>query len=422
LRWPRPAGFRRRRPQTTGSEDLLSITPARELRKPVPHTLRASDPAFLHTMSGLFGTDVSARNAVTTLVNGDAIFPAMLKAIAGAERSITFETYVYWSGRIADAFAEALAARARAGVIVKVLLDWQGSIPMERHLIDTMTAAGVEVVRFRPLRWRSIDRLNNRTHRKILVTDGRLAFTGGVGIADEWLGDARNPDEWRDNHFRIEGPAVAGLQAAFAENWAEATGEILQGSAYFPPLEPAGSLAAHLVRSSSGQRNIMHMMLMTALAAAEHSIRIGTPYFVPDDVALAQLVQACERGVDVDVVVPVARLDKPVVRQASRHFWGELLAAGGRIHAYAPTMYHNKVVIVDELYVSVGSANFDERSFRLNEEANLNVFDRGFAREHVALFEADRDRSRPVSLGEWRRRPIARKVRDWACSRLRVQL
>jgi cardiolipin synthase len=401
---------------------VLSITPARELRRPVPHVLAASEPAFLHTMSGLFGTDVSGRNAVRSLVNGDAIFPAMLEAIAAAEHTITFETYVYWSGGIADRFARALAERARAGVAVKVLLDWQGSLPMERRLLALMTSAGVEVVRFRPFAWYAIDRLNNRTHRKILVVDGRIGFTGGVGISDHWLGDARNADEWRDTHFRIEGPAVAGLQAAFAENWAEASGEILQGEHYFPDLLPAGTLSAHLVRSSAGERNIMHMMLMTALAAAEDSIRIGTPYFVPDDVAIAQIVEARRRGVRVDVVMPVASNDHSVVRRASRHFWGAVLEAGVHLHAYEATMYHNKVVIVDEAYVSVGSANFDERSFRLNEEANLNVFDRGFVRDQIALFEADVARSQPITLADWRSRPLGIKLRDWLFSHLRVQL
>jgi cardiolipin synthase A/B len=401
---------------------MLSIAPPHELRRPVPHVLGASEPAFLDTMSGLFGTDVIGRNAVRPLVNGDAIFPALLEAIDAAERTITFETFIYWSGSIADRVAEALAARARAGVRVKVLLDWQGSIPMEHRLIELMRGAGVEVVRFRPLTWYTVDRVNNRTHRKIMVVDGRLGFTGGVGVADEWLGDARDPGEWRDTHYSLEGPVVAGLQAAFAENWAEATGEILQGPDYFPPTEPAGPLAAHLVRSSAGQRNIMHMMLMTALAAAEHSIRIGTPYFVPDDVALAQLIEARRRGVEIDVLLPVRHIDKTVVRHASRHFWGRFLAEGVRIHAYDATMYHNKVVIIDEVYVSVGSANFDERSFRLNEEANLSVFDAGFARREVAQFEADLARSRPVTLAEWQARPRREKLHDWLASRLRSQI
>jgi cardiolipin synthase len=401
---------------------MLSITPARELRRPVPHVMGASDPAFLHTMSGLFGTDVTGSNAVTALVNGDRIFPAMLEAIAAARRSISFETYVYWSGRIAIEVAEALAERARAGVAVKVLLDWQGSIPMRQEVVEIMAKAGCEVVRFRPLAWYALDRLNNRTHRKIMVVDGRVGFTGGVGIADEWLGDARDESEWRDTHYRIEGPAVAGLQSAFAENWAEARGEILQGDEWFPELAPAGTLSAHLVRSSAGQQNVMHMMLMTALAAAERNIRIGTPYFVPDDVALAQLREACRRGVTIDVVLPVASNDHSSVRRASRHFWGRMLDAGVRLHAYEATMYHNKVVIVDEAYASLGSANFDERSFRLNEEANLNVFDPGFVREQIALFEADRARCRPVTVADWAGRAPHVKLRDWAFSRLRPQL
>lgn len=402
---------------------VLNLAPdRRELRAPVPHTVAASDPAFLTTMSGLYGTDVGGGNRIETLVNGDAIFPAMLEAIRGAERTITFETYVYWSGTIAEDFATALAERAGAGVRVKVLLDWQGSIPMEPRLIETMEAAGVEVHRFRPIRWYTLDRINNRTHRKILVADGRVGFTGGVGIADEWRGDARGPAEWRENHYRIEGPAVAGLQSAFAENWVEATGELLLGEAFFPPLEPLGEVAAHVVRASTGARNAMHLMLMTALAAAEDHIRIGTPYFVPDDVAIGQILAARARGVAVDVLMPGEHINKDFVRSASRHFWGDLLAAGVRMHEFAPTMYHSKVVVVDEAFATVGSANFDERSFRLNDEANLSVFDAAFAREQAALFDADLARARRVTLEGWRDRPLRQRAVDWVTARFREQL
>lgn len=393
-----------------------------ELGHAVPHEIAASDPAFLDTMSGLLGSSVLGGNDIETLINGDEIFPAMLAAIEGAERSISFETYVYWSGEIAEQFANAIAERARAGVEVRVLLDWQGSTPMEPELIEAMAEAGAHVVRFRPVRWYTLDRVNNRTHRKLLVADGRVAFTGGVGIADEWKGDARNPDEFRETHYRVQGPAVAEFQGAFADNWVEATGEVLQGADWFPPPEDAGEIAAHLITSSVGERHAMHLMTMIAMASATDRIRIGTPYFVPDAIAVAQILEARRRGVAVDILLPGEHSNKQIVRSASRHFWGPMLEAGVRFYEYEPTMYHAKIIMVDEAWTSIGSANFDERSFRLNDEANLSIFDAGFTREQIAIFDEDLARSHEVSLAEWENRPWQEKVTDWVWSHLRVQL
>ncbi|WP_196259255.1 phospholipase D-like domain-containing protein [Pelagibacterium limicola] len=404
---------------------LLTLTFApdkHELEAPLPPVLSAGTPTFFHSMNGLFGSGILGGNSIETLVNGDEIFPAMLEAIAGAERSINFETYVYWSGEIGQRFAHALAERARAGVEVRVLLDWVGSAPMEDDLLDIMTEAGVRVVRFRPVRWYTIDKINNRTHRKILIVDGRTAFTGGVGIADEWQGDARNPDEWRETHYRVEGPVVGEFQGAFVHNWVEATHEQLMGEAYFPAPQSAGERQAQVVYSTTGERNDMHLMTMTALASARHHIRIGTPYFVPDDIALAQLLEARRRGVEIDILIPGEHTNKAVVRSASRHFWGELLEAGVRFHEFEPTMYHAKILIVDDQWASIGSANFDERSFRLNDELNLNVHDTAFAAEQIALYDADLARARPVTLQSWEDRPFGQKIADWLFSGLRVQL
>jgi cardiolipin synthase A/B len=395
----------------------------RELTSPVDPVLAASDPLFFHTMNGLFGSNVSDGNRIETLLNGDAIFPAMLEAVEAAERTVTFETYIYWRGMIAEEFAEALARRAEAGVEVKVLLDWQGSVPMDHAIQDRMEAAGVQVVRFRPVHWYTLDRINNRTHRKLLVVDGRVGFTGGVGIGDEWLGNARHPGEWRENHYRVTGPVVAGLQEAFAENWVEATGEVLKGEGFFPPLEPQpGGVRAHMAKSSAGGRNTLHLMMMTAIASAERHVRIGTPYFVPDEVAKFQLIEARRRGVEVDVLVPGAHMSKAFIRNASRHFWGDMLEAGVRIHEYQPTFFHPKVVIVDEAWATIGSANFDERAFRLNDEANLGVFDAGFAREQAVIFDADLGRARQVTPAEWETRPLRQRLTDWAWSWFRAQL
>lgn len=401
---------------------VLNMAPdRRELRAPVVATVTTSSPDFIRTITGLFGSSLKDGNAVDILQNGDTIFPAMLEAITQAEQSINFETYIYWSGQIAEDFANALIARALDGVEVRVLIDWVGSLRMDNALVQDMEAAGVQVVRFRPVRWYTLDRINNRTHRKLLIVDGQTAFTGGVGIGDEWLGDARTPDEWRETHYRVTGPVVAAMQGGFVSNWVEDTGELLQGPAFFPALSATGDIATQFVLSATGSRNDMHMKLMAVIASAETHIRITTPYFVPDDVAIAQLVQARARGVDVDIIVPGPHMSKDAVRNASRYFWGDLLRAGVNIHEYQPTFMHAKLLIVDDSFVSVGSTNFDERSFRLNDEANLNIYDSGFAAAKIAIFAQDLARSRQVTLQEWQDRPLRQRASDWAWSWLRTQ-
>ena len=402
---------------------VVNLVPEpQELREPLPHHLASSDEQLRLSMGALFGSNYVPGNKVETLVNGVAIFPSMLEAIRQARQTITFETYIYWRGDIAIAFADALAAKAREGVSVKVLLDWVGSVPMDEALIERMQQAGVEVVRFRPVAWYTLDRLNNRTHRKLLVVDGRIGFTGGVGIADEWNGDARTPDEWRDNHYRVEGPAVAEMQAAFAEHWIEATGELLLGDRFFPKVEPVGEHAAQVVVSSTHQRNVMHLMLMTALASAQKTIRIATPYFVPDELTRRQLIEARRRGVAVLILVPGPQTDARLVRKASRHFWGELLEAGVKISEYQPTFFHAKLAVIDDAWTSVGSTNIDARALRLNDEANVNLFDRRFAAEQIAIFDRDMAASRPYSLEDWHGRAASQKVTDWVASLARSQI
>lgn len=393
-----------------------------ELSGPIETELVAGTPEFTRSMFALHGASLFEGSAIATLENGDEIFPAMLEAINIAERSINFETYVYWSGSIAEQFAAALAERAAAGVEVNVLLDWQGSVSMEPELIDMMVEAGAQVERFRPIHWYTLDRFNSRTHRKLLIVDGVIGFTGGVGIADDWLGDARKPGEFRELHYRVEGPIVGAMQGAFSFNWMEASGQPLQGDAHFPELDPAGELVTQLTYSTTGSRNVMHVMMMTALAAAQDHIRIGTAYFVPDEIAIAQLLAARKRGVEIDILVPGQFSNKQFVRHASRHFWGELLEAGVKLHEFEPTMYHAKVLMIDDSWTSIGSANFDERSFRLNDEANLNVYDVAFTTEQIAIFEADLERSTQISLEDWENRPVLEKLTDWAASTLRVQL
>ncbi len=304
-----------------------------------------------------------------------------------------------------------------------MLLDWVGSAKIEDKFIDEMRSAGVEVERFHKPHWSHLPRLNNRTHRKLLVTDGTVGFTGGVGIAEKWRGDAQDEDHWRDTHFRLEGPAVAQMQAVFNDNWTKATSRVLHGDLYFPALSRRGDQTAQVFSSSpTGGSESMHLMYLMAIAAAERTIELSSSYFVPDDLAVDALVAAVKRGVKVRIITPGTKIDSEIVRQASRARWGELLEAGVQIAEYQPTMFHCKVLVVDGLFSSVGSTNFDNRSFRLNDEANLNVIDTALAREQVAVFEADLRHTRPITLAAWRERPWREKLAERAASLLQSQL
>lgn len=381
------------------------------------------DPRFLHELGVLLGPPFIAGNRHQVLQNGDEIFPAMLGAIRNARTSITFESYIYWSGDIGRDFASSLVERARNGVKVHVLLDWVGSAKMDEALIDAMKTAGVQVRKFHPPHWSHLGRLNNRTHRKILVVDGRIAFTGGVGIAPQWSGHAQDPDHWRDTHFQVEGPVVAQMQAVFLDNWIKVTGDVLYGPDYFPPLKPAGQGHAQVFSSSpTGGSESMQLMYLMAITAATRSIDLSASYFVPDELALGAMVEAMKRGVKLRIIVPGEHIDSETVRSASRAKWGPLLAAGAVIAQYQPTMFHCKVMIVDDLLVSVGSTNFDNRSFRLNDEATLNVVDATFASEQKSIFEADLRRSRLITNAAWLDRPLKEKIGERLASLFGSQL
>lgn len=398
-------------------------TPEKRLEQAPVHRYRVSDPEFRREMGVMLGPSITHGNQVVDLQNGDEIFPAMLAAIASAERTITFETYIYWSGEIGKRFADALSERARAGVRVKVMIDWAGSIKMEDVLLEEMKDAGVDVQQYRPLHWYTLSRLNNRTHRKLLVVDGRVAFTGGVGIADPWMGDAQDPDHWRDMHFRFEGPVVAQVQAAFNDNWIKTTGTVLNGPAYFPPLSPAGDMDAHMfISSPAGGSESMHLMYLLAIAAATRSVDLEAAYFVPDELITQALLAARHRGVRIRVILQGEHTDSDAVRLASRASWGPLLLAGVEIHEYQPTMLHNKLLVVDGEMVSVGSTNFDIRSFRLNDEASLNVYDRAFAARMTEVFEQDLAQSRRYTYRMWEQRPLREKLSEKFVLPLKSQL
>ena len=398
-------------------------TPEKKLDRKIEHRYAIDDPQFRREMGVMLGPGIVPGNHVVDLNDGDEIFPAMLDAIRGAQKTITFESYIYWSGEIGKEFADALAERAKAGVKVNVTIDWAGSIKMEDDLVQEMKDAGVHVELYRPLKWYHLHRLNNRTHRKLLVVDGRLAFTGGVGIADQWLGHAQDPDHWRDMHFRIEGPVVAQMQAAFNDNWIKMTGEVLNGTDYFPTLERSGSMDAHLfISSPAGGSESMHLMFLMTIAATERTLDIAASYFVPDELVIKALLAARDRGVRVRILLPGKHIDSDAVRLASRREWGPLLLAGVEIREYQPTMMHNKLLIADGIMVSVGSTNLDIRSFRLNDEASLNVYDPAFAERMTVVFERDLQPTRQYTYDMWKDRPWKERFAEVVLLPIKSQL
>ncbi|HEY1137579.1 MAG TPA: phospholipase D-like domain-containing protein [Xanthomonadaceae bacterium] len=386
-------------------------TPEKKLERKVAHRYAVRDPQFRREMGVMLGPGLMAGNDVADLQNGDEIFPAMLDAIRAAQRSITFETYIYWSGEVGRQFADALSERARAGVKVSVLIDWLGSVKMDDALLQQMKDAGAEVEKYRPLKWYNLGRINNRTHRKILVIDGSIGFTGGVGIADQWNGHAQDAEHWRDMHFRVAGPVVAQFQAAFNDNWIKSTGKVLNGPDHFPAIPAAGDVDAHMfVASPAGGSESMHLMYLMAIAASVESIDLQAAYFVPDTLIIQALLEARRRGVRVRVLLPGRHIDSDTVRVASKAHWGELLLGGVEIHEYQPTMMHNKMLIVDRAMVSVGSTNFDVRSFRLNDEASMNIYDPAFALRMTEVFEGDLGPAKPYTWEMWRARPLREKI------------
>ncbi|HEY0846716.1 MAG TPA: cardiolipin synthase [Noviherbaspirillum sp.] len=395
----------------------------KKIQRKVASLYGVKDPQYLRSMGVLLGPAIAEGNRVQHLENGDEIFPAMLEAIRSAKRTITFETFIYWSGDVGRAFAEAFRERAQAGVKVHVLLDWVGSAKMDEVLLDVMRRGGVAIERYHQPHWYNLSRLNNRTHRKLLVVDGLVGFTGGVGIADQWTGNAQDEWHWRDSHFRVEGPVVAEMQAVFMDNWMKTTGQVLHSADYFPKVERAGDLSAQMFSSSpTGGSESMHLMYLLSIASAKESILLSSAYFVPDELAVEALVAAARRGVSIRIITPGAHIDTDVVRRASRARWEPLLEAGIEMYEYQLTMFHCKVMVVDGFLVSTGSTNFDNRSFRLNDEANLNVYDKAFAAQMTAVFNKDLARAKRITLAQWRKRPLSGKLIERLSSLIGRQL
>jgi cardiolipin synthase A/B len=380
----------------------------KKIRHKIVTDYAAGDATFARTVSDLLGPPLLRGNKVTVLQNGEQIFPAMLAAIRSAQSTITFENFVFSEGRVSDEFAEAMAERARAGVKVHFLQDAMGCDCLHGRAMRQMRQAGVEVEIFRFFK---LTQMNYRTHRKLLVIDGRVGFVGGVGISDGWDGDGETPGLWRDTQYRVEGPVVAQAQQAFLDNWMETRAAVLHGDAYFPELFPAGDDRCQVFKSSANEgAESARLMFLLSVAAARRRIQIANAYFIPDDLCRQTLVEACQRGVTVEVITPGGDMDQQLVRMVGRERWGPLLKAGARFFEYQPARYHCKYLIVDGCWCSVGSSNLDNRSLRLNEEANLNILDETFAAAHAEVFEQDKSRSREVTHAEWLRRPFSQKA------------
>jgi cardiolipin synthase len=377
--------------------------------------LAVADPSFLLTMEA-YTASAHAGNIVDLLLNGDQIFPAALDAIRSARKTITYAQYFYEEGQIGLELAEALAERCRAGVRTHILLDGFGTLLMPGQYRDSMTRAGCEVSTFRPLNPLVLlspfgfGRGNNRSHRRILVVDGRVGFTGGVGVSPKWLGNGRTVGHWRQTDVRIEGPVVASLQAAFVENWLEATGNVLGGELYFPPLSRRGQVFAQIVRSSpAGGSFSMYTMFLLAMSSARQSIYITNPYFLPDDRMTLALTEASKRGVRVVILLPGA-IDNKIVRQASRSNFGPLLEAGIEIHEYRAGLLHAKTMTVDGIWATVGSTNLDTRSFALNDEVNAVIYHNEVVGQLEKIFADDLTYSRKVDLQRWRNRSLYNRL------------
>jgi cardiolipin synthase len=373
-------------------------------------------PRMRRVIEGVIGVPATEGNRIEVLRNGDEIFPAMLEAIAAADNTIDFLTFVYWEGRIGREFAEALAERAGHGVRVRVLLDAWGSHPIERSLLDSMEQAGVSLRWFRPLHHFRLNKVNHRTHRKVMVVDEAIAFNGGVGIADEWLGNAGNEREWRDTHFRITGPAVDGLRAAFLDNWAETDSELFDEYVdRFPNQPQPGSSIVQCVRGASETGDsYIYTLFCTLFQIAQRRVRIATAYFVPDTGIIDRMARAVRRGVEIDVMLPGPHADKRFVQLAGEGAYSALLDAGVNVWNFQPSMLHAKIMTVDGVIANVGSANLNARSTKLDEEVNIVAIDPELVAVLDAHFDDDLSRSVRMQPGRWERRSMLQRIAETA--------
>ncbi|MBA3979077.1 MAG: cardiolipin synthase B [Alcanivorax sp.] len=387
-----------------------ALPKGKRLLEPVALDYSVADPAFRQTLDAMLHSPIWGGHSIDPLKDGEAIYSAMRAAVREAEHSVTFETYEFWGADSAGRFAEELAAAAERGVQVKALIDYIGSRTAHEEKFERMEQAGVSVVRWRKPSWYQLSRFNHRTHRKLLMIDGQTGFIGGANKADNWLPDAGD-HTYRDHHFRIRGPVVANMQAAFAETWLDATGELLQGERFFPALAEHGDATLQLLKSSPREgRHRVRTTFLYAIAAAQTSITASTAYFYPDPSFIDALTAAAERGVQVRILVPGGSIDQGYVRHASVNRWRPMLEAGVELYEYQPDMYHAKLMSIDDAWASLGSSNLDNRSFRINDEANLNVYDEDTARRIRLLIEDDLQSAERYTLSQWKERPWYKRL------------
>lgn len=392
---------------------LLAKPRAESPRFGLEHDFPVDSDEFITTLEGATGVPHVPGNSFEVLVNGDRFYPRMLADIRAARQSIAVEAYIYWAGDVGAEFAAALAERASQGLRVLVLLDAVGASDIGDDTLRTLREGGCTVAWYNPLHWKTLDRINNRTHRKSLIVDGAVAYTGGAGIADHWRGDGQLPGEWRDTQVRFAGPAVRGLQSGFAHNWQQATGELISGPAFYPVLDGHGAYTLQVVLSSPEQGgSSVQTMYFLGIVCARRSVWIANPYFVPDRAAVGALIDASRRGVDVRVMVSGQRNDNWLARHNSIRHYGSLLRGGIRLLEYNRSMLHQKTMVVDGVWTTVGTTNFDSRSFAHNEESNVCVHDPAIAAAMERQFEIDTAACAEVRLDAWRRRGLRQQARE----------
>ncbi len=401
---------------------LIYGSSAKMLKVPIQSSVMVSDVFFRDSVGPLLGAEFVGGNTVRPLINGKEIFPAMLEEIRKAKKSISLESYIWASGKVSDQFRAALIERAKAGVKVHALVDGAGNLKLKLSEVDEMKAAGVEFVVYGREHWYDFKfNLNHRSHRKLLIVDGKVGFTGGVCIDDTWLGNADAPNVWRDTQARVEGPAVRQMQAVFATNWLQTTSRLLVGPDYFPDTGKPGSALVDCFKSGpdEGPENA-RLSYLLAIASARKSIRLSHAYFVPDDLTTEMLLAARKRGVKIDVIIPLKN-DSRLGRAAARSRWGKLLDAGVEFHQFTPCLYHCKVMIVDDVFTTLGSINFDNRSFSINDEVNINVLDAEVTRAFLKSYEDDLAHSKALTAEEFHARPFYIKLADQFSGALRSQ-
>jgi cardiolipin synthase A/B len=387
------------------------------------HEFEVGSAEFCSSIAGATGAAFSKQNQLAIFNNGDEFYPAMLEAIEQAEHTVTIEAYIYWAGQIGKKFADALAQKSRSGVKVKLLLDAVGASAIGEEILQTLQAGKCEIAWFNPIRWYSIGRFNHRTHRKSLIIDGRVAFTGGAGIADHWTGHAQDPGHWRDIQIRIAGPGVLPLQTGFAQNWMETTGELISGIEFYPPASEEGRLELQTILSSpEAGASAVRIMYYLAIVCSRRTICIANPYFVPDDVAIDTLTDARKRGVEVRIMVAGIHHDNALVRRSSTRLYGRLLQGGIEIYEYNRTMLHQKIMVVDDIWATVGTTNFDNRSFAHNEESNVSFFDKPSVEKLRSIFREDLQYCERVTAEKWQRRGVWTKAEELTASLLQDQL